>query len=271
MLAVEIVPSPDSRPSLIEARLAAPHGMQAHVLEFGAERTLWIAVCWLVIQFTGACIAGIAAAFVATAVTGSPRTATLSPAAIMVVATLGNVAATAVGFRMVRKSFDTFREGARTVGYRATRARVLVLAAIIGLSIAVFNLKVLIGWFPPSSAQDLGPLVAAMQDQSSWQRVWVGCMVVVAPIVEESMFRGVLFTGLARSWGVSIAAGITTLAFALLHISSLSPYWPAILGVLLLGAAAQAARIATRSLWPCMMLHFAYNLTVVGSAYVKDV
>jgi membrane protease YdiL (CAAX protease family) len=58
---------------------------------------------------------------------------------------------------------------------------------------------------------------------------------------------------------VTAAASVTTLIFVMLHIHSLPPYWPALASVLLLAAAAQTARIKTRSIWPGVAMHFAWN------------
>ena len=46
---------------------------------------------------------------------------------------------------------------------------------------------------------------------------------------------------------------------AILHVDSLSPYWPRLASVLLFGIAAQVARIKTGSIWPGVAMHFAWN------------
>jgi membrane protease YdiL (CAAX protease family) len=56
---------------------------------------------------------------------------------------------------------------------------------------------------------------------------WTLMFVVLFPAVEETLFRGFLFTGLAQSWGPSMAGVLTTLAFVAVHMPKVLEYWPA--------------------------------------------
>ena len=47
---------------------------------------------------------------------------------------------------------------------------------------------------------------------------WALMFVVLFPVVEELLFRGFLFTGLAQSWGPTVAGVLTTLVFVAVHM-----------------------------------------------------
>jgi membrane protease YdiL (CAAX protease family) len=92
--------------------------------------------------------------------------------------------------------------------------------------------------------------------------------VCIAPATEEFMFRGVLFAGLARRLPGVLAGLISISAFGLMHISSASPYWAAIVAVSLLALAAQLARVRTGSLVPGIAMHTVYNAAVFALGFV---
>jgi membrane protease YdiL (CAAX protease family) len=90
---------------------------------------------------------------------------------------------------------------------------------------------------------------------------------VVAPPVEEFVFRGVLFAGFRRSWKTGAAGALVTLLFIAAHFTEVAGYGPAVIAVALVGAATLVARIATDSLAPAIALHASYNLGLVVALY----
>src|SRR3989442_801738 len=141
------------------------------------------------------------------------------------------------------------------IGWSPT-SRLWLLAAILsGLTLSAIYLKVLVRLFPPSPGQTWGPLVAAMVS-GGWQRhLWALLALSIVPPVEEFVFRGVLFGGLRRSWGLPAAACLTTILFALFHVTSLHPYLPALVMITCVGAPQLSARVARRSLAPSIAMH----------------
>ena len=88
---------------------------------------------------------------------------------------------------------------------------------------------------------------------------------VVAPIVEEMVFRGVLLQSLARRWGVTAGIVISSIVFALAH-SSLYAALPIFLLALFLG------RLFVRSgtLWQPIAAHAAFNtLGLLGVYWLR--
>lgn len=80
-------------------------------------------------------------------------------------------------------------------------------------------------------------------------------LVIIAPIAEEIIFRGVLFAGFAKSWGVWPAAIASSLLFGLVHMQLNVIIVTALLGLLLCWL-----YYKTRSLWPAILMHSLKNL-----------
>ncbi len=107
---------------------------------------------------------------------------------------------------------------------------------------------------------------AALQGGGWILYTWATLAVLIAPPIEEFMFRGVLWTGFSRSWGPVVAAIVVTLVFVVIHLTEAAGYPPALLSITAMAAAALAARIVTGSLVPPIFLHAAYNAVIVTSA-----
>jgi membrane protease YdiL (CAAX protease family) len=83
-------------------------------------------------------------------------------------------------------------------------------------------------------------------------------LAVIAPVAEEILFRGVVFSGLRDSWGEGWAILVSSVLFGVIHLQPLVMIPTAILGLLL-------AKVfsVTRSLWASIALHSAYNATIM--------
>jgi membrane protease YdiL (CAAX protease family) len=155
------------------------------------------------------------------------------------------------------------------IGWSAARRTDLLLAALAGVVLAVFYLFVLVLRLPPAPGQQWGPVVRAVRFGGWPRHVWVGLAVLVAPPVEEFVFRGVLLAGFSRSWTAASAGTLVTLLFVTCHLTEIWGYAPAMLSVLALGMATLFARVRTHSLAPAIALHAAYNLALAVFVYVE--
>lgn len=88
-------------------------------------------------------------------------------------------------------------------------------------------------------------------------------ILLLAPIVEELLLRGVLLAVLRRRHvPVLLAIGLQSLVFTVLHLGALSASWAGALGVgqiLVDGLLFGAARSQTGSLYPAMAMHLVGN------------
>ncbi len=88
-------------------------------------------------------------------------------------------------------------------------------------------------------------------------------VVLVAPLVEEMLFRGVLLSALGNSFGAGVALVGQALLFAAYHFST----WM-FLPMLLLGLACGYLTQHRGSLWPAVVLHGLFNAVPVAIAFL---
>lgn len=82
-----------------------------------------------------------------------------------------------------------------------------------------------------------------------------------APLVEEVVYRGVLYSAFQNSLGVPTAVLITTFLFALVHVPQ---YWGSpgtIFLICMLSLVLTLIRVRTKNLLPCIALHTVFNGT----------
>lgn len=83
--------------------------------------------------------------------------------------------------------------------------------------------------------------------------------VLVAPVVEEIVFRGFLFAALERVHGSGFALAATSAVFALVHGGQYCWQWQRLAILFWVGLALGAVRARTRSTKAAALVHAAYN------------
>ena len=86
--------------------------------------------------------------------------------------------------------------------------------------------------------------------------------VLVAPFVEEVIFRGFVYPVFERRWGQYTAVFLTALMFVSLHVSQLWGSWLGISVIFFVGLLLSIVRAKTDSLFPSFLLHLSYNTTL---------
>jgi membrane protease YdiL (CAAX protease family) len=230
-----------------------------------ARRALWILAVFFLMQIVVGLFVGFFVAIQSTTYGGARTAASVSvvPAAIA-----GLILGGLLAFRMSKRTFPhSPHELYQTIGWsRASRFQILS-SALVGLALSGLYLFVAFQMFPPKAQQSWNVFGDAIVAGGWLRHGWALLALVLAPLVEEFLFRGVVFAGLARSWPVSVAGLVTTILFVLGHGVSLQPYWPSILAITSLAVVALGARIVTKSLAPCISMHAAYNLGMVVCVY----
>lgn len=95
-----------------------------------------------------------------------------------------------------------------------------------------------------------------------------GLAVLVAPFMEELVFRGVLFSFFERVGGFGVAVPATAVLFAALHYPEYAGAWTHVFMILVVGLVLSVARASTGSLVPSFLLHTAYNATFIGLLFL---
>lgn len=82
---------------------------------------------------------------------------------------------------------------------------------------------------------------------------------VSAPLVEEIVFRGVLYSALRRLAGAAGAVVCVVVIFAVIHVPQYWPSFGVIATILLLSVVLTLIRAYTRQLLPCFVVHLVFN------------
>ncbi len=132
-----------------------------------------------------------------------------------------------------------------------------------GLALALFTLLALV-LLPDKQSFPLEQLFTSPRAAY----VVGGFAVLVAPFMEELIFRGVLFAFLESLVGLRFAILSTALLFAGLHVPEYWGAWHHAALILLVGVVFSAARGVTGSLAPSVILHLAYNTTLMIGLFI---
>lgn len=94
--------------------------------------------------------------------------------------------------------------------------------------------------------------------------------VLVAPLVEETVFRGYLYPLFAKSFGMIPAIALTGVLFGLMHGSQLGWTWSIVGLLILVGVIFTFARAHTGTVLASFLLHLGYNsmiavATIIGT------
>ena len=91
-----------------------------------------------------------------------------------------------------------------------------------------------------------------------------GYAMLVAPVLEEFLFRGILYRAMKRPFGMGLAILLSALLFALVHKNALSFLPLTFLGVFLAFAYERTGDLRT-----CILMHAFFNMTMVLFVIVR--
>jgi membrane protease YdiL (CAAX protease family) len=191
----------------------------------------------------------------------SPHEVILLNILIQVVLDLGLLAYLAVQMRLrFRSPFW------HTIGWRKLETGSFPQAAVyFGLILAGFFLSVIVSLgstlFPPK--KDL-PIESLFQDRHT-TLLFMLIAVLLAPLVEETIFRGYIYPVIGRSFGKLWGILATGLLFGLLHAEQLWGGWGQIALLIFVGIVLTFARAVSRTVVAGFVIHTSYNsIQVIG-------
>src|SRR5437868_6270456 len=139
------------------------------------------------------------------------------------------------------------------VKWNLPKAELATALCFVGITLAVL-VQIASGVLPiPKSL----PVEQYFRDASS-AYMMAAFGILVAPLAEELLFRGLLFPVFARGLGVNAAVALTAFLFALIHQAQLSHAWAPLLLLFLVGLALTITRAVTKSLAASWIIHVAY-------------
>ncbi|MBX7053567.1 MAG: CPBP family intramembrane metalloprotease [Pyrinomonadaceae bacterium] len=144
----------------------------------------------------------------------------------------------------------SFRE---TLGWDSGRVRWWHYAGILAGFMVV---AAVVGHFVPEQENDL---IRILRSSRATVYLVVFMATFTAPIVEEVIYRGLLYSAVQRAAGVPIAFLVVTLLFALVHVPQYYPSYSTIFLLTLLSVLLTGLRVWSKNLWPCIVLHMIFN------------
>ena len=132
----------------------------------------------------------------------------------------------------------------------------LLLPLVLGLNAALFP------------RQGVTQSVLVIFDHARlWMRVLLTLMIVLlAPFVEELLFRGVLLAGLSERLPLRWAVALSVLLFAIAHLPDTGGHWQVLPGLIALALGLTWLRVRSGSLLPGYAAHALYNASVLALA-----
>lgn len=159
----------------------------------------------------------------------------------------------------------------RTLGWRKIvrhgggppRSPWLYFLAGCGLSIVVFVVTAKVQ--PPEHV----PIEELFRYKNT-AMLFMAMAVLIAPLVEETVFRGYLYPLLAKSFGVATSVIVTGVLFGLMHGAQLGWTWGLVSVLILVGVIFTFVRARTGSVFASFLLHLGYNsmialVTILGT------
>jgi len=119
-----------------------------------------------------------------------------------------------------------------------------------------FAVAAVVGLYFPEQENDLIRIL-----KSSRAAVFIVAFVATftAPIAEEIVYRGILYSAFQRSFGVVAGFILVTLLFALVHVPQYYPSYSTIFLLTLLSVILTLIRVKSGNLLPCIILHTIFN------------
>lgn len=187
---------------------------------------------------------------------------------------VGQLAAAIVGIFLVQWALKLLRAKWSTIGLKRPKLRDLTYVFVgYGWYFIIYLVTVyLVSRFLPFIDLNQEQRLSFSTDTSGIALVLVFLgLVVLPPLFEEILTRGLLFTGLRRNMPLPIAAIITSLMFGAAHlgIDSVDPLlWVAGIDTFILSMVLVYLREKTGSLWSAIGLHAFKNLIAFTILFV---
>ena len=155
-----------------------------------------------------------------------------------------------------RKAFGLRRGGARDALAKGALYGIAAVPPVMLLSMAMGAATKALGYEP--QVQEVFDWLSDSTLALSTRVFMMVAAVVFAPVAEELIFRGILFSALLRGRAFAFAALLSSAYFALVHFHA-----PSFLPLLALSFAFSAGYAATGSILTPIVMHMLFNLTSV--------
>lgn len=162
---------------------------------------------------------------------------------------VGLMAYKRIGYRAL------FHPAGHSVAATMTLVTVPILLLVPGLVLLAGTANTIVVWLFPMTADD----VSRFEEQMAPGIVPILFACIVAPVLEEMLFRGVILRGFLRRYSRTFAILWSAALFGFAHLNVYQ-----MMTALAIGIVGGWLYERCRSLWPCILLHASYNAFVTG-------
>ena len=175
---------------------------------------------------------------------------------------------TFLGLGLVGWYLRHYKVGWRAVGWkRADLVRTIayVLGGVLVFVVLVQVAFVVVQWlFPHFNAAQNQTTEFTNAATPSTKRLALIALVILPPIVEETVFRGFIFPAFSKRLGLVLGALASSLLFGLAHLQYNVSVYTIVLGLILC-----FMYVRLRSIWPGMALHMLNNYLAYVALFHK--
>jgi membrane protease YdiL (CAAX protease family) len=141
-------------------------------------------------------------------------------------------------------------------GWPANASPTMTVMLSVGAAFALYGVAFAVTYFYGEHKTDLDLLI----ESSIYTRFATAFVAVVtAPLVEELVYRGLLYKALEKAAGVAMAIGIVSLLFAGVHVFQYRNNIAVIVVITLLSITLTVARAVTGKVLPAFIIHLVFN------------
>ena len=156
----------------------------------------------------------------------------------------------------------------QTMGWRGFRNMASSVSVMLRYVFGGFALAVVVGWLGNFVGRESGiPMEELFRSRQSVLML-MALGILVAPLVEETIFRGCIFPVIARKFGITTGIVATGALFGLAHAQQLGGAWGQIgllicVGIILTYVRARAGTVAAS-----YFVHLGYNTILFAGFYI---
>jgi membrane protease YdiL (CAAX protease family) len=222
----------------------------------------WDLVLLVVIGFAGLLLSSllVLTAFMATGVTMAQIKNSIVDQSLLSIIATCLVSVALLGYLAAQMRLRFNLPAWRALGWRSLHTGQTPRgAAYLGLILSGFLLSLVVAASSSFfAAKTKMPIEQFLQDRGSALLLLV-MSVTLAPLFEETIFRGYIYPVAARTFGVPVGILFTGTIFGLLHSAQLGNSWPQVGLLIFVGIVFTYARARTGTVLASYLLHVSYN------------
>ncbi|PYU30884.1 MAG: hypothetical protein DMG31_13200 [Acidobacteria bacterium] len=156
----------------------------------------------------------------------------------------------------------------QTMGWRGFRSMASSASVVLRYIFGGFTLAVVVGWLGNFVGRESGiPMEQLFRSRQS-VLLLMALGILVAPVVEETIFRGCIYPVIARKFGISWGIVATGALFGLAHAQQLGGAWGQIGLLICVGIVLTYVRARAGTVAASYLVHLGYNTILFAGFFI---